>query len=213
MNQTRKRRQRREPNAEPRPPVLVVSCPQCGGSVRDADLGERTKCQYCGTDLHLPTVDFTPDSPPSEARRPTAAVVELEPEQQAAGRSQHQPLLLAMAVLVLLGALAVIMFASSSSSPQPSTVSPAPQSARDKELEGTMAGANCTLDCTKPCLEISDPTAVLMCLDNCEHKCKFVGKGTPGECRSRCSSTCGGAPDAASRAACESGCMQGCPPG
>jgi hypothetical protein len=197
--------------------VLVVSCPQCGGSVRDADLGERTKCQYCDTDLHLPTVDFTPDSPESEPPRPRAApVVELELEQPlvAAPRQHHQLLLWGLLAAILVGTLIAMMsIASRSPTTEPVEPTPAPQSVRDKEMDGVMANANCTIDCTKPCMNISEPSAMIACLDKCDAKCKFVGKGTPSECRSRCSGTCASAPDAASRAACESGCMQGCPPG
>lgn len=195
---------------KPRTPVVTVSCPNCGGSVDHAELGEKTACQFCGTALHLPSMEFEeptalePAPPRDPVEIPRVATRMARPT-----RTNTPALVLACALV----GIATIVFVATRRSPSAQIEDrPFPRVVeRHPDTDGLVANAECTVSCTKPCLEIKDTNALIACMDKCTDKCKFVGKGTPTECRRGCDSQCAAAPDAASRNACVSGCYSSCP--
>jgi hypothetical protein len=187
-------------------PVVTISCPSCGASVK-GELGSRTECRYCGTDLHLPKFAGDATDELAEPLEPTDGSYEQEPPARAT-RSMLLPLI-AVGVALAVGLLYLVGAGSSVSAPE-STRSPA--STHDLELERTIANAKCLTSCIKPCTEIEDPQSMVNCTNGCEEKCKYVGKGSGADCRARCVSKCSTAIDDSVRAACESGCGRECPP-
>jgi hypothetical protein len=202
---------------EARPPVVTVSCPSCGGAVEDTELGERTKCRFCGTELYLPTLRFERDEQPDQSKemdddtetQPEAAA---EPPPYIPVRRSSQPeiVLLVVAVTALVFVLYVAMTWAGSPSPVPNATPPSRHA--DPKTDGIMANANCLTGCLDPCQQITNPDQMVACFQKCQDKCKFVGKPTGSVCRSQCADTCKAAPDEASRAACASGCLSACPP-
>ncbi len=91
----------RPPRNSPRsrPPVVAVACPSCGGTVAGVDLGRRTECRYCGTDLHLPTLDFRPPAPPLPAE------VNAAPETPEARREYGMSIAIVLVVFAVLTGL------------------------------------------------------------------------------------------------------------
>ena len=74
--------------------VVTVSCPNCGGSVDEADLGEKTKCEFCGTRLHLPKValeDGAPKAPPFRPPPSTDSEDEREEEEEEEEEEEDGP--------------------------------------------------------------------------------------------------------------------------
>jgi hypothetical protein len=181
------------------PPVVTITCPSCGGKVTNAELGDRTTCKYCGTELHLPTVGYEPPTiDATHGPEPSVA-----PRRRAP--SQGAQIALVLIVTAAIGGFAyVILRQPTVREVEGSGPSPLP---RDPEL----ANVDCTMACNKPCFEIKDPSLMVSCMNKCEDKCKFVGKGTPSECRARCDTKCAGAPDPASLGACKSSCVSACP--
>jgi hypothetical protein len=177
-----------------RPPVVTVSCPSCGGKVKDAELGDQTTCKYCGTDLHLPEVGY-PD------RAPVEHTEEAPPVRRTPGA------VVALVAILGFGTFATFFYVLR----RPSSIelsSPRVASPPDPQ----MAGVECSMACTKPCMEISDPQLMLNCMNKCDDRCKYVGKGTPAECRARCTTTCAPAPDDGAKSACTTSCFAKCPP-
>lgn len=86
------------------------------------------------------------------------------------------------------------------------------KSGGDSELDGMIARSECQSTCTNPCMKIQDTNAMLACMNACDDRCRFVGKGSGSECRGRCTKTCEGAPTDSSRSLCFSGCTKECPP-
>lgn len=85
-----------------------------------------------------------------------------------------------------------------------------PTNEKFPELDGVFSNAECRATCMKPCSELADPDAMRACIDECQGKCKFVGKGTKSECRARCSLRC--RRDPKTRDTCEEECNAECPP-
>jgi hypothetical protein len=199
---------------QPQAPVVTVTCPNCGASV-PADPGERTECTYCGTDLHLPRLEYEAEKegepPPSEEPGPPRRkLTPLAPRATPASASAN-----AMVGVLIFGVFAIGMTfwvitrrasidTSSSGGP---AIAP-----RDPEVDGTLENARCLTDCIGPCQEIQNPDAMIACHEKCQAKCKFVGKGTASECHARCGKKCDNAVDIASKGACLGGCNAECPP-
>lgn len=192
--------------------VVTIVCPSCGGSVRGAEPGERSTCTYCGTELHVPTIEARAPEPEPSATR--ADEPEPAPTRRRPADGKLSPFILGVAALLL------IAIAWSSASKPSRTHADTPEMPGAREGAGTrvpnpgsddvLAHADCTVGCYEPCMEIKDPDALMRCMGACDDKCKSVGRGTRAQCVTRCSERCAAAP-AASRAACESGCQAGCP--
>ncbi|HZO13497.1 MAG TPA: hypothetical protein VFB62_09560 [Polyangiaceae bacterium] len=87
---------------------------------------------------------------------------------------------------------------------------PFPTHEKIPELDGVLTNAECRASCIKPCTETANPDTMKACLDECQSKCRFVGKGTGPECRARCKLRCNRHPK--TRAVCEQKCNADCPP-
>ncbi|MFO0550906.1 MAG: hypothetical protein U0271_21125 [Polyangiaceae bacterium] len=201
MSHPRHVESRRKGHEEPRPPVVMVTCPSCGGGVRDAELGERTRCTYCGTDLHLPTVEF-PESEP--APPPSTPPAESRPARAKAQDSKPPGFLLVLAA----GCVVFLVYELFATDDVTASKSPSPE--QHAIPNGGAERADCMVGCYNPCLNIKDTNEMVACTNKCTDKCRHVGRGSSTECRSRCDSLCQGAPDATSRAACLSGCSSDC---
>ena len=195
--------------------VVTVSCPTCGAIVDDAEVGERTECRYCGTSLHVPRVEGLGDErpPPDDAREPGPAAAHREMPEEApvapAARAMS-PLVGGLIATVVVVAILVVAIGTASG---PATPSVAPRATpHDRDLDPTLQHADCSMACTKPCLEIQQPDALIRCMDSCEAKCKYVGNGSGTACRAGCQARCADAPDPESRQLCSIGCSAACPP-
>ncbi|MFO0615480.1 MAG: hypothetical protein U0414_23000 [Polyangiaceae bacterium] len=205
--------------ARARTPVVTVSCPNCGGAVNEAELGEKTSCQFCGTRLHLPVVEFDDEGragtrvAPSDPEAPTSsAVVVAQPFVTKKAPARWFVPTALFGVVAMLGFVFFVTtrrHTSVATTPDPDPASPAV--ARPGPGAYDLAGAECLAECVKPCTQISDSDAMMSCLDKCQAKCSRVGKGNPAECRQTCGSLCAAAPDEASRAACVASCSASCP--
>ena len=85
-----------------------------------------------------------------------------------------------------------------------------PMDEKFPELDGVASNAECRAGCIKTCTGIADADGMKACLDECQGKCRFVGKGTGPECRSRCKLRC--SRDPKTQATCEQKCNAECPP-
>lgn len=205
-------------------PVLTVTCPSCGAGLKNTELGARTRCAHCGTELHVPEVvvrevPVDAHDHAKEAEHERAGEERTEEEEPPADRSPPPPPaprgLGAWPALAVLAAFLLVLFVggasrSGSGSGSSSVATSTPKTERDVELEGLLAHSSCKSACIKPCLEIKDPSASVGCMEQCDHRCRHVGKGTPAECRGRCATKCSTAPDSY-RARCETDCASECP--
>jgi hypothetical protein len=193
--------------AEPVAPVVTVTCPNCGASVR-ADPGDRAACNYCGTDIHVPRIEIEataePESePPAESEPP----VRRPPEPLAPGRDDATWRIAMALGVVVVAAIAIVVVTRDPVELPPTTTIP-----RDPELDGMQQQLECRSSCMEPCTQIKDVHAMVRCHESCEKKCKYVGKGAGSECRARCAKKCASAGDPVVRSACLDGCRSDCPP-
>lgn len=135
-------------------PVVTISCPACGGKVNGAELGERTACTYCGTELHLPAIKPTPIPPPPEP---------------AQGRPNTAPALVAAIMFLVVISAMMWMFLSKQDPPPVGLDRPDPVVER----------AECMIGCTRSCVQLDEPKQVIACNDECGKRCGRGGRGRP----------------------------------
>ncbi len=183
--------------------MVSVTCPSCGGKVVDAELGERTRCRYCGTDLHLPAVvqgtariDATHDpTPPSSSR-------------EHARRAPPRWALVAFAgVACVFGA--AVWIAKPRRPTYEFTVEPPVPPATVQQVN---ADASCLVTCNGGCLAITDSKLSVACLERCGDGCKGVAAAPAMTCGARCDVVCEGTADPVARLQCKDGCRKACLP-
>jgi hypothetical protein len=193
---------------EPLLPVLTVTCPNCGGAVNDAELGKRTTCTFCGTDLHLPRIDSTPDEPPEPPREQEPPSDGVLPSLDAANPAPPRPQWgLLLGVFTLMVGFVVWMAWRSPMSPDVPS-SPDPVAQRDPEISATVCHGNCLGACGE--LPIDNTHAMTKCMDACEKKCNYPPKIPIAECHAKCDDKCGGAPNESTRLSCVGSCKAAC---
>ena len=177
--------------------MVTVTCPQCGGGVDATELGERTRCRYCHTELHLPTLHFESESggaSPVPSAIPTVVAV---------GHPRRHPVML----ILFLGALALLVLGLAgyvtSRSPASQTGSPAAEPID----QAVIARATCVGDCAAPCAAKTSMLRSYDCFHSCQNKCGLSG----AECLLRCDDICTPASGIIDTS-CSMSCNLGCSP-
>lgn len=64
-------------------PVIHVTCPQCAANVEGLTPGVTKRCQYCGTELHMP-------APTAQNPQPQVMVLDMQQAAQQLGQAMQQ---------------------------------------------------------------------------------------------------------------------------
>lgn len=132
--------------------------------MRDAELGTTTRCDYCGTELHLPEIGPPREEPPAPAPapviEPVAASVEASPKVGAA-------VVGGVTIIAVFGA--IMMYVLSLRGSSASQADPSPSPTIDPSARATLSASKCFSDCIQRC-NVGGPNGPT-CMDNCDAKC------------------------------------------